>query len=68
MDFIDGRYVDPHEDRSQFADPWGRSALRKGPRKYPCPTCGQPARLTRKDVQLGYCCDACADRDEGRMP
>ena len=51
-----------------FADPGGNSALRaatpSNPRIYPCPTCGKPNRLTLKDVQLHYQCDACADRDE----
>ena len=53
-----------------FADPGGRSALRRAsrsnPRNLPCPTCGQPNRLTPADRAKGYQCDACADRDEGR--
>jgi hypothetical protein len=57
------------EDRKEFADPYGKSALRaatKGnPRIYPCPTCGAPNRLTPADVRKGYQCDSCADRDEG---
>ena len=52
-----------------FAEPGGRSALRRAsrsnPRNLPCPTCGQPNRLTPKDKRLGYQCDECADRDEG---
>ena len=52
-----------------FADPGGRSALRaatkNNPRSFPCPTCGEPNRLTRIDVQRHYQCDNCADRDEG---
>ena len=52
-----------------FADPGGRSALRRhtktNPRKYPCPTCGKENMLTLKDKQLGYQCDYCADADEG---
>lgn len=52
-----------------FADPGGRSALRaatpNNPRIHPCPTCGQPNRLTPLDVARGYQCDDCADRDEG---
>jgi hypothetical protein len=51
-----------------FADSGGRSALRAAtpdnPRVYPCPTCGAENRLTRKDVDLGYQCDICANRDE----
>lgn len=58
------------------ADPGGRSALRAArrdnPRNLPCPTCGEPNRLTPADraaagqAQLGgYQCDSCADRDEG---
>lgn len=51
-----------------FADPGGESALRAAtrdnPRDKPCPTCGEPNRLTRIDVQRGYQCDACARADE----
>jgi hypothetical protein len=56
------------DDRSMFADPGGKSALRRAtrrnPRNLPCPTCKAPNRLTPKDRALGYQCDACADRDE----
>lgn len=52
-----------------FADPGGNSALRRAspanPRNRPCPTCGEPNRLTPADVGLGYQCDSCADRAEG---
>jgi hypothetical protein len=52
-----------------FQDPGGRSALRRetasNPRNLPCPTCGEPNRLTPADQRLGYQCDACADRAEG---
>ena len=62
-------YYDQDEDRSMFADPGGNSALRaacKGnPRNLPCPTCKKKNKLTRKDVQLGYQCNECADRQEG---
>jgi hypothetical protein len=58
------------DDRQEFADPYGSSALRasskRNPRNLPCPTCGQPNKLTPADVRRGYQCDACADRDEGR--
>ena len=51
-----------------FADPGGRLALRAAtpdnPRDYPCPTCGRPNVLTRRDVALHYQCDRCADRLE----
>lgn len=57
-----------HEDRSEFADPGGRSALRRAtrgnPRNRPCPTCGAKNVLTPKDVALGYQCDRCANRAE----
>lgn len=57
-----------YEDRSEFANPYGSSSLRKAtrsnPRIYPCPTCKTANTLTRKDKQLGYQCNACADRDE----
>ena len=48
-----------------LADPGGNSALRAAgpgnPRNLPCPTCGEPDRLTPADVRHGYQCDACAD-------
>ena len=57
------------QDRSMFADPGGRSALRAvgpgNPRNLPCPNCGAKNRLTPKDKALGYQCDGCADRAEG---
>lgn len=58
-----------HDDCDiRFADPGGRSALRAAtrdnPRDRPCPSCGAADVLTRKDVELGYQCDRCADRDE----
>ena len=60
------------DDREDFADPGGRSALRaaskSNPRNRPCPTCRRPNMLTPKDVALGYQCDACADHDEGIGP
>lgn len=63
-------YDDPDDDRSMFADPGGRSALRaatrRNPRNLPCPTCRKPNRLTPADRAQGYQCDECADRDEGR--
>lgn len=50
-----------------FADPGGNSALRaespSNPRNLPCPTCGEPNRLTPADKRHGYQCDACATRD-----
>ena len=48
---------DDEEDRSDFMDPGGESALRAGVREFPCPTCEEPNRLTAKDVALGYQCD-----------
>lgn len=63
-DFDDG------DSDIDFADPGGRSALRassaSNPRNLPCPSCGAPNRLTPADRARGYCCDACADRNEGR--
>ncbi len=49
-----------------FRDPGGRSSLRAGNPEFPCPTCGAENVLTAKDVRLGYQCDDCADRAEGR--
>ena len=50
-----------------FASPGSalRASSRSNPRNLPCPTCGQPNRLTPADRHEGYQCDACADRDEG---
>jgi hypothetical protein len=52
-----------------FETPGGVSALRRAtpanPRNLPCPTCGEPDRLTPADVARGYQCDDCADRAEG---
>jgi len=51
-----------------FADCGGNSALRAAtednPRNQPCPTCGEPNRLTPIDVQRHYQCDSCADAAE----
>lgn len=57
------------EDEPRFANPGSalRAASKSNPRNLPCPTCGQPRRLTPADDALGYQCDECADRDEGRM-
>ena len=60
---------DDHEDRIQFADPGGRSALRvasrSNRRNQPCPNCGAKNVLTPADVALGYQCNRCADIAEG---
>jgi hypothetical protein len=63
---------DDFDDEPDFADPGGRSALRaasdKNPRNQPCPTCGRKNMLTPADIERGYQCDRCADRDEGFLP
>lgn len=51
--------------QAPFRDPGGRSALRAGIRRHPCPTCHTPNALTDADVKLGYQCDRCADAEEG---
>jgi len=65
----DDDFYPEDETDMDFQDPGGRSALRASsqhnPRNLPCPTCGQPNKLTPKDVSLGYQCNSCADRDEG---
>jgi hypothetical protein len=68
MAYHDDYYYDEDEwaDRVEmFADPGGRSALRRAsksnPRNLPCPTCEAPNRLTPADRARGYQCDACAD-------
>lgn len=57
------------ERAEMFADTGGNSALRRSskrnPRNQPCPTCGEPNRLTPADVSWKYQCNACADLEEG---
>ena len=48
-----------------FRDPGSRSALRKGKRIHPCPTCKREFMLSQADKDLGYQCDYCADSLEG---
>ncbi len=59
---------DYDDDRIDFADPGGKSALRAAtkdnPRNLPCPNCGKRNRLTPADRARGYQCDKCADRAE----
>lgn len=56
------------DDYGDFQNPGGVSALRRetadNPRNLPCSTCGEPDRLTPKDVEQGYQCDWCAEQDE----
>jgi hypothetical protein len=54
--------------RVEFANPGSalRAASHSNPRNLPCPTCGEDDRLTPEDARLGYHCDECADRAEGR--
>lgn len=60
---------DREDDRLDFADPGGNSALRAAtkdnPRNLPCPTCGAENVLTPKDRDLGYQCNGCANAAEG---
>ncbi len=61
-------YSDYESLDSEFADPSGRSSLRRAtarnPRNKPCPTCGARNVLTQADVNCGYQCNGCADRAE----
>lgn len=74
LDDEEEEYADYGEldDRSEFADPGGKSALRAetkdNPRNLPCPSCGEPNRLTPADKARGYQCDACADEVERGGP
>lgn len=61
---FDEEFDDWHKGEDPFANPGGTSALRIGRCIYPCPTCGEPGRLTAIDVSLGYQCDVCADLAE----
>lgn len=67
--FDEPMHEDDLIDGVGFADPGGSSALRaatrSNPRNRPCPTCGEPDRLTPADVAAGYQCNACADACEG---
>ena len=55
-------------DICDFAEPGGRSALRRAhqgnPRNRPCPHCKRKNVLTPADVAQGYQCNACADQAE----
>lgn len=61
-------FDDFDDDRIEFADPGGRSALRassrSNPRNLPCPNCKKKNKLTPADRAHGYQCDECADRAE----
>lgn len=63
---------DYSSEHIQFADPGGRSALRRArrgnPRIYSCPCCKRRRVLTREDHQAGYVCDPCADEAERGGP
>jgi hypothetical protein len=67
-DFDDTPMRFDDDDSDDFADPDGPSALRsasfKNPRNLPCPSCGEPDRLTPTDRERGYQCDGCADAAE----
>lgn len=70
--------VSSKRDYDPYDDYWGegpcfanegsalRCATKKNPRNLPCPTCGEPNRLTPADVAHHYQCDECADRAEGK--
>lgn len=57
------------DEGPDFAEPGGRSALRAAtrlnPRNRSCPDCKRRNVLTPADVAAGYCCNRCADRNEG---
>lgn len=61
-------YFDDEADDLEpvFANLTPGSALRAGVRDRTCPTCREPNRLTAEDAWLGYHCDECAERREGR--
>lgn len=60
--------MDYRDDRIDFADPGGNSALRASSRtnkrNLPCPTCKRRNMLTPADKARGYQCDSCANRAE----
>jgi hypothetical protein len=66
--YWDGQAGMEDDDLSEFATPGGNSALRaaspSNPRNLPCPSCGEPNRLTPADKARGYQCDSCADQAE----
>ena len=61
-------YWNEDEDRIEFADHGGKSALRAAsktnPRNRPCPNCKRKNMLTPADVAQGYQCNRCADACE----
>lgn len=42
--------------------------MQKGGKKYACPTCKKPNRLTLAEKQKHYQCDECADKAEAGYP
>jgi len=66
--YYDEDYLDYDGSRLKFECEGSalRRATKSNPRIYPCPTCGEPNRLTAKDVARGYQCDECADIAEGK--
>lgn len=58
--------MDRNPDREELDRYW--RIRRRGGKRYPCPTCGRPDRLTAWERAQGYQCDACANRDEGKGP
>lgn len=64
----DWEFEGDEDDRLEFADPGGNSALRaetaNNPRDCACPTCGERNVLTRADRERHYQCDRCSDNDE----
>ena len=70
MRIFDVDYGDRDNDPfCDFAQPGGKSALRRArrgnPRNLSCPNCKKRNRLTPADRALGYQCDECADKAEG---
>ena len=68
FDGYEGDDWDPIDGfRIDFANPGSalRAASPSNPRNLPCPTCGEPNRLTPADKAQGYQCDSCANAAEG---
>lgn len=59
-----GLYDEESHTRAAMGFQGPNTALRRGRRVYPCPTCKEENQLTEADKRHGYQCDACADRDE----
>jgi CRISPR/Cas system-associated protein Cas10 (large subunit of type III CRISPR-Cas system) len=57
--------LDCEDSRERFAF---QRRYHRGGRRYPCPTCGKPNRITEAGRRARHQCDECADKAEAGIP